>query len=293
MIAGNPAATPELGAHSLTSVTVRSRLRARRISLAASFLPIAFLLVGACGRGATPDSISGQYPGVCRPLESQLNYSMRRCAAIVARAIDETGLDRSSITETDITWRDDHVARSGMSGTLSVRFQLGDGSILDHDVFCGGIMGAFDPACGNGAKIQLQPAIDYDVTCPGDPPTNCQTPPPTPPPDLAASATPLRIATLDIPIDHAGHYEIEIGHASLPAGYLSQIGLKVVDDQPTDFWVKSGGLRVRPDIAGRPPIGSRYRDPFDGLEPVTVLLSFEVNLYTAPGMLQLRDIVVR
>jgi hypothetical protein len=63
--------------------------------------------------------------------------------------------------------------------------------------------------------------------------------------------------------------------------------------RPATFWISAGWLVVRSDLAGRPEIGSRYRDAFDGLEPVTITLEFTVIEYDSPGVLRFRDIVVR
>jgi hypothetical protein len=51
-------------------------------------------------------------------------------------------------------------------------------------------------------------------------------------------------------------------------------------------------LDIRPTVAGRPPVGSIYRDVFKGPEPVDVFLMFEVT-ETSPGaVLQVRNLVV-
>ena len=52
-------------------------------------------------------------------------------------------------------------------------------------------------------------------------------------------------------------------------------------------------LEVLPDDPNRPPVGSIYREPFDGSEPVTVYVVFDVTMFEEPSTLQLRDIVVR
>jgi hypothetical protein len=51
-------------------------------------------------------------------------------------------------------------------------------------------------------------------------------------------------------------------------------------------------LEVRPEDPARPPIYSRYREPFDGVEPVRVFLVFEVTELTPGAVLRVRDIVV-
>ena len=49
---------------------------------------------------------------------------------------------------------------------------------------------------------------------------------------------------------------------------------------------------MRPVDPARPPIGSIYREPFDGVEPVKVFLVFDVTELTSAAVLQVRDIVV-
>jgi len=259
---------------------MRPRLLAVVVAASLAFM------AGGCAGAPPADRISGPFPDVCGALQSRLSYSARRCAAIVERAIDENGIDSASITESDITWVDDHQARSGMYGVLSVTFHFVDGRVVGHGVMCGGIMGAYDPACGDDAKIGLGAGIDFDI--PGS-----ATMPPTPRPEMVADAKPLLVAALDVPIDHAGHYEIAVGTATLADGYLREDSMRVLDVSPVAYWIPSGGLEIRPEIAGRPPVGSRYRDPYDGLEPVSVFLVFDVTRYQSPSVLQVRDIVVR
>jgi hypothetical protein len=245
-------------------------------------------LVLGCSLGGGARRISGAYPGVC----ADLQYSARHCLAVVTRAIEEAGIDRSTVGEIDITWFDDGAARLGGNGRTTVELHT-SGGIVEHEIFCGGISGAFDPSCGDDAKITLRAGIDSDVACSGEAPAGCQTMPPTPPPKDVAAAHELRVASLDVPIDHEGHYEINVGKATLADGYLQELGMQFADMQPQTYWIDRGSLEVRSDIPGRPPIGSRYRDPYAGLEPVTVYLVFDVTLFTGLGVLQVRDIVVR
>jgi len=151
----------------------------------------------------------------------------------------------------------------------------------------------FRPICNPDAEIGGGGSgLDHDVPC-GPAPAGCATVPPTPPPEAFAEGRPLEIETLDIPIDRNGRYEVEIGKAVLPDGYLSERSMEIVDRQPTGFWTDHVALSIRSDIAGRPPAGNVHREPFDGPEPVTVSVTFEVTTFEKPSTLQLRDIVVR
>jgi hypothetical protein len=68
----------------------------------------------------------------------------------------------------------------------------------------------------------------------------------------------------------------------------------VVDKSPTAFWVPTDvSLEVRPAVPGRPSLVSIYRDPFDGPEPVSIFLVFDVSMLHPPAVLQVREIVVR
>jgi hypothetical protein len=154
--------------------------------------------------------------------------------------------------------------------------------------------GPYPDACNEAAEISVAVGIDHDVPCAGEPPAGCATLPPTPDPQAVAASKPFRQASLDVALDHEGRYEVRLGTATLPHGYLSELGLDIADHTPDTFWI-DGGIRldVRPDIAGRPTIGSIYRDPFVGEEPVTIFLVFEVTQLDSPSVLHVRDVVVR
>jgi hypothetical protein len=241
-------------------------------------------LIGAVGRPT-----GGPYPDAC----AQWDYSARRCEAIVDRALRRAEVDSDSVQSIFLLPFEQDVSLGVGGGTVAlVRFELADGSHVDQDVRCVGV--EMSPVCNEDARISIAAGIDHDVPCAGEPPAGCATL--RPPPDSAAmaAATPFSLASLDVPLDHEGPYEIRIGTATLPDGYLSERSLRLVDDQPDSFWIDGGALLdVRSDIAGRPFVGSVYRDRFDGPEPVTIFLVFEVTDLDSPSVLQVRDIVVR
>ena len=177
---------------------------------------------------------------------------------------------------------------------LEVQLVLLDGSTRQLVLCPGGIPS--EPACVDRPQVDVGGGVSLDVPCQGDGPdgpVGCATLPPTPAPDVVAASEALEIDHLQIPIDRVGLYEVEIGRATLPNGYLSMRSAVVVDPSPEEYLVQSVVIDVRPDDASRPPIGSIYRDPFDGPEPVTVLVVFEVTGLREPAVLELRDIVVR
>ena len=248
-------------------------------------LVVAGILAGGLGR------VEGRYPDGCR----RFDYPARRCAALVARAIETAGVDRASISAIDLTRlpRDPNVALLSPYEVVTVGLHLASGAVISEDVACVGVGAQLDdPGCSDDARIQLFARVDADVPCSGDPPAGCATMPPTPRPESVTGAHALHVPALDVPIDHAGHYEIPVGKATLADGYLQAASLRLADAQPEDFWIPRGRLEIRPDLAGRPPVGNRYRDPFDGPEPVSVFLVFDVTLYVGPATLQVRDIVV-
>jgi hypothetical protein len=108
-----------------------------------------------------------------------------------------------------------------------------------------------------------------------------------------AVARPLRIASVDVPIDHLGRYDVEVGEAGLPDGVLSARSATLADPRPEAFWIADGiGIEVRPVDPARPPVGSVYREAFDGVEPVKVFLVFDVTELKSDSVLQVRDLVV-
>jgi hypothetical protein len=232
--------------------------------------------------------LGGPYPEAC----SQFDFSARRCSAIVARGLSEANLVRSDVTRIDLLPIPDQPAHFGQGTVAILRFHISTGGNVVQPIVCVGVSEAFDPACGEDARVVFSVGIDHDTPCSGPPPSGCLTLPPTPPPDAMLAARALRVAAIDVPIDHSGHYEIKLGTPTLPNGYLSERRLRLVDDRPATFWVTNSVLSVRSDVDGRPPVGNIYRAPFAGLEPVSVFLVFDVIEFESPGLLQIRDIFV-
>jgi hypothetical protein len=260
-------------------------IRQLRAAIAAA-LAVASL-VGCAQLAALGAPRGGAYPEAC----AQWQYSEARCAAIVRDAMKEAGLAESHI-EAVALLPFERVQSLGIGQVALVRFRLVDGSIVDQDVQCGGV--SMRQACNDVAEIQIHAGVDQDVPCAGEPPAGCATLPPTPPPGAVAAAEPFRLDAIDIPLDHEGPYEVELGNATLPDGYLSERSFDLADSRPTAFWIDEGVfLDVRSDVDGRPFVGSVYRDAFDGPEPVTLVLSFDVSRLDEPSVLQIRNIVVR
>ena len=246
------------------------------------------VLVAGCDLiGAVGEPLGGPYPEAC----AQWDYSARRCEAIVDRARRTAEIAEADIRAIQLLPFDFNPGLGGGQVAL-VRFERASGLTVDQGVSCVGVN--MTPVCNEDARISIGAGLNHDVPCAGEPPAGCATL--RPPPNSAAisAATPFSLGLLDVPLDHEGPYEIRLGTATLPDGYLSERSIRLVNDQPDSFWIGGGALLdVRSDIAGRPFVGSIYRDPFDGPEPVTIFLVFEVTDLDSPSVLHVRDIVVR
>jgi hypothetical protein len=266
---------------------VTSRVGAGRLIV---LLAVAVITVTGCGIGSILGSSGGRYPGAC----AELRFSDRQCAAMVRRAEDTSGIRADDVVAVDILPpKIDGNQRLGGRMISRVRFHLGSGEIWTEEIWCVGVGSDSDRVCREDAHIPLWIGVNHDIPCSGDPPEGCATLPPTPGAAARALARPLHVPSIDVPIDHLGRYEIEVGAAGLPDGVLSQHSGTLAEASPTTFWIDEGvRLEVRPVDPSRPPVGSVYREPFDGVEPVTVFLVFDVTEFTAAAVLQVRDIVV-
>ncbi len=250
----------------------------------------AALLVAACDPTTMFAPTGGPYPAAC----DSLGFSDRRCTAIVERAGSEGMIDPSTVESIDILprSREGGVSLGGLQ-IARVRFNITGQPARVQDVWCTGVGSADDLACAEDPQLGISGGVDHDIPCTGEAPQGCATPPPTPRPAVVAAAKPLHVATLDIALDHVGPYEVMVGTAGLPDGVLSHRSATLADSRPTAFWIRDGiRLEVRTTLPGRPPVGSIYRDPFDGVEPVTVVLVFDVSQTTPGAVLQVRDIAV-
>ncbi|MBA2718016.1 MAG: hypothetical protein H0U52_02060 [Chloroflexi bacterium] len=225
-----------------------------------------------------------------------LEFSAVRCAAVVARARESAlpPLRAEDITAATVARPEvDYTIRASFP-IAAVSFALVGGGSAEVEVRCG-LPGNSDRACNPNAAIFVRGGIDQDVPCAGEAPEHaCATLPPSPRPASIKAAEPLRVSVFDLPLDHLGRYEILIGIARLPDGVMVERSARLADTRPTTLWIDDGvAIDVRSDISGRPPIGSVYRDPYDGPEPVKVYLVFDVVELKPGAVLQVRDLVVR
>ena len=252
-------------------------------------IAVATVILGGC------DALSGPggapYPASCASFE----FSERRCAAIVARA-RQTAADRvtSEPVGIGLLHQEDGSAQLGGYQVARVVFTLSDGTRVVEPVMCVGIPnGPGDAICQEPA-IGIASGANHDVPCTGEPLEGCATPIVLDP-DAVAAARPLQLATFDVPLDHIGHYEVQVGEVGLPNGYLDVARAAVADERPTDFWMDEPiRLEVRPTDPSRPPFGNVYeRGTIDGVEEATVWLAFDVTEVSPGAVLRLIDIDVR
>ena len=253
-------------------------------------LAVTAITVTGCAIGGMLGASGGRYPGAC----ADLRFSDRQCTAMVRRAEDTSGIRAEDVVGVDILPpKSDGIQRLSGGMISRVRFHLGSGEVWTEEIWCIGVGRDSDRVCRDDAHIPLSVGIDHDIPCSGEGPEGCATLPPTPGAAVRALARPLHVPSIDIPIDHLGRYDIEVGAAGLPDGVLSQRAGTLADPRPTTFWIDEGvRLDVRPVDPSRPAVGRVYREPFDGVEPVKVFIVFDVTEFTPGAVLQVRDIVV-
>ncbi len=175
---------------------------------------------------------------------------------------------------------------------VDVSVTLRDGSVHRLDMNCGGISGnqcADDPHLGTSSV--MNPGGYYDGTeaqLLGGRPSIA--------PDSLADAMPLRMARVDIPIDHTGPYEVSIGQARLPNGILTTVDYALVDDWPAGISIVDGGvgLDIRSLDEGGKPIRNIYEHGWHlGSERVEAVVVFDVAHFDPGAMLGIKDVVVR
>jgi hypothetical protein len=176
--------------------------------------------------------------------------------------------------------------KSSSGGPLVVRVTLADGSTHDVSMGCGGVN--MSPVCVSEPRLTARANNDRDYP-------EGATPVPTAAPDALADAAELRIDRLDIPIDHVGLFEVELGQARLPNGLLTHSGFKLVDDWPSDITILDGNvdLEVRSMEDGKPH-GNLYEHGWrQGTELVEAVLVFDVFRFESGAVLSITDVVVR
>jgi hypothetical protein len=226
----------------------------------------------------------------------RLQFSQRRCDAVVARALEGAGVQAADVLSVELG-RPDGI-RVNLGGQLAAvaRLHLADGRIVDHEVWCIGIGSENDAWCVDDPLIQLWSDANHDVPCTGEDaagtPTGCATPIVLDP-GAVAQARALRVDAIDLPAT-VGRHDVELGRAMLPNGFLDKASFSLADPAPDGVSVPEGiRLVVAPTDPSRPPFGNAYeRGTFPGVEEVVVSLVFDVVAAPPNTVLQVRDVVV-
>jgi hypothetical protein len=264
----------------------------RRLLAAATIV----VLVAGCstfqagGRGGNPN-IGPAYPDGC----AAFNLSPRRCKAILDWSVAQPDVAGRVVTSVDMLGDPCRPSADGAilcmrttSFIVRMRLHLADGAAVDESVFCG-VGGQYSLLCTETPEIPLHGSMFggyWDTTG--------ATPPPIPAKLLAASR-PLNVATLDIPVDHLGHYEIEAGRAVVPMGILTRATVRLQNPHTQALTLSEDGVRfvIRSAEAGAKPFDNLYeRGWHDGTEEVAALLVFDVTSFEPGAVLEIRDLVV-
>lgn len=252
----------------------------------------ALLLAAAC---------SGAVPYDPTPKDCAQVYPARRCLFMADVATEFTAWTRDDVATLaiipDPPPRTDGILEvRGGAAPINVRVTLADGTTFDT-MMCGGA--PTGPACRDempSGPTAVGISGYRDVPCPGEPPDGCPSAVPSAAPDALAAAEPIRVDTIDIPIDRAGRYEHVVGGGSLPNGILTEATYVMADAFPTDITFAGGGpyLEIRSLEPDGRPFDNYYTHGWrEGVERVQAWLVFEVRRFDPGAVLAIRDIVVR
>ncbi|MDQ6794629.1 MAG: hypothetical protein M3067_07420 [Chloroflexota bacterium] len=269
-------------------------------------LLVAAVLLTGCGlipRGgvASTPEVPLPYPAGCAAFE----LSPRRCQAILNWVVAQTGSSGRALTAVELLGdlgcgnSDPNVLCKNGGGRLVVRMRLhfADGGSAEQSVGCG-IDSQYSILCTETPEIRVGSIADgyRDVPCGNENGVGCGSPLPSGDPAALAAARPLRMPALDIPIDHIGHYQFDVGQATLPNGVLGAAEFRLANHKTQAVLVTEDGvsLRIRSaDPAGKPFENYYLRGWHPGPEDVIVSLQFDVMAFDPGALLQVRDLVVQ
>lgn len=275
----------------------------RRLGSFAGLVAAASLMIG-CGlipRGVvapTPE-VPLPYPAGCAAFE----LSPRRCQAILDWVVVQTGSSGRALTAVELLgdpgcgFSDPNVLCKGGAFVVRMRLRFADGGSAEQSVGCGGVGGQYSILCTNTPEIRVGSLMNgyRDLPCAGEDGQGCATPLPTLEPAAIAAARPLKVARLDVPIDHTGHYEIEAGRASLPNGVLSRAEFFLVDKRTQAISVTNSGINlfVRPADPTGKPFDNYYSHGWQpGTEEVVAVLVFDVTRFDPGALLQVMSLAI-
>jgi len=281
----------------------------------------ALVAVAAVSAGCISGSNLG--PGAGRPIATQLvrpypggcadfGFSPERCAAVVAIARHRFGLDDAAATvellsdpplacPTDANGRTVICVRSGGGTAVIVRITTPGGATREAPFPCGvGSQGSI--ACSDHPVVQTRTPIEgyRDIPCGGEDatgnPTGCATPLPAIDASATNAARPLKVASLDIPIDHDGPYQIRIGTAGIANGVLTTATVTLAEPALDHLLLDEDGvaMRIRSTDPTHPPFDNYYQHGwYPGVEDADVFLDFVVISHRPTAVLQVRDLIVQ
>lgn len=280
-------------------MTIRKQLGSLAGLVAAASLMIGCGIIPRGGMASTPE-VPLPYPAGCAAFE----LSPRRCQAILDWVVTQTGSSGRALTAVELLGdpgcgnSDPNVLCENGGGRLVVRMRLhfADGGSAEQGVGCG-IGGQYTILCTETPEIRVGSIADgyRDVPCGNENGVGCGSPLPSADGAALAAARPLRVAALDIPIDHVGRYQFPVGRATLANGVLSTAEFRLANPRTQAVLVTEEGvsLQIRSaDPAGKPFDNYYVRGWHSGPEEVIVWLQFDVMAFDPGAALQVRDLVV-
>jgi hypothetical protein len=260
--------------------------------------------VGACSILAPnprPALTTVAFPGGC----AAYGMSQRRCDAVVEEAKQEAQISNDQVESIELTSEppcdpDPQILCEYTTGfAANVRFHLVGGGSTDQQIRCS-VGSEYLLVCTETPTIRTGGTAmgGYrDVPCADENGGGCATPLPTFEPKAAAAARPLDIPALDIPIDHEGHYRVEIGHAVLPNGVITNAAFTLADPKTQTVEIDpETGVQltiVSTDPNGRPFDNYYQHGWHTGTEEAVVALEFDVTRFDPGAVLAIRSLVVR
>jgi hypothetical protein len=254
-----------------------------------------------------PPSAAGS-PGATTSADGtpcETHYSAVRCVAIAELAAGELGHHAEDVTSiqilpdpnTRVVNGKRTLAIYGGATPIYVEVVFADGST--HQTFmCSGIPSG--PACTDDPHLWIQgiqPGDGYrDTPCTGDPPTGCATPLPRIEAKAAAAAQPIEVKRLEVPIDHVGAYEVDLGEGSIPNGILTRTSYTLADDWPDHATIQDYAVRL--EVRSLEPDGKPFQNYYQhgwraGTERIRAVLVFSVTRFDPGAILDVRDVVVQ
>jgi hypothetical protein len=234
----------------------------------------------------TPVGPAHELAGTCAS-----QFSADRCQALAFAAATRLGVGFDQVRAIDVVPNPSPVEIDFAQRTF-LEVVLASGERRSVVISCPGVAAAYDQQCMPEPVVWLS----YPRGGEGgytDTPENA-TPFPALDPAAIASARPLLVPRLLVPITSTGPRTIVVGTALLPNGYLAEGAFGLADPWPSNVLLASGiRLEVRP-TAGGEPLRNLYEHGWHpGVEEVTATITFDVAWFEPGATLAIVDIVVR